>query len=156
MATSMKKGVTLIELMVVIAIISILIGISFPLFSSWMKKYSLESDTQKIYATLTQYRQRAFAEKKVFTIQFSGSNQSGDTLVVTDQDNVTYETISLKNTFSFKGTTQNYVTCSKRGTYSGSSLYSTSNIPDAQYNCISVDNLNVKMGKWNGSDCEEH
>ena len=57
------KGFTLLELLIVIAMMAVLLAIAIPAFSKWVKKYNIESDTKKIYAFLQEARAKAFAEK---------------------------------------------------------------------------------------------
>ena len=47
-----EQGFTLIELMVTIIILSVLLGLAIPGFSSWLPKYRLRGAARDIYSNL--------------------------------------------------------------------------------------------------------
>lgn len=149
----LSKGITLIELLVVISIMAILISIGIYNYNTWISKNKLEKDVRTIYSLLNAYRQKSYTEKTSFIMIFDNNSSIGNLLyIIKEDDNSTSETINLSNTFKFKSSTQKYIKISKQGFFDGSSLYCDT-ISDAPFSCISVDNIRIKMGNWNGNDC---
>ena len=59
------KGLTLIELMVVIAIIVILASFSFVGYSSWVETQRAQDSVERLYKLLMHARSKSFFEKKM-------------------------------------------------------------------------------------------
>lgn len=137
-----KKGITLIEVLVVIAIMAILAAIAIPNYNKWQRQYSIEEDTKEIYGIIQKERMKAFTQKKPVTISVSGK-----VLTVSGVDN---STINLKNTFS-----GGPINIDTRGTLNNNSIYdnSTSQGLSPQYDCVVVKGVRVSLGKFDGSDC---
>ena len=65
-----EKGVTLIELMIAIAIISILaFALSFA-YQGWMGRYNVESNVKQLYADLMDGRARAMDRNRAYFVDF--------------------------------------------------------------------------------------
>lgn len=69
-----SAGFTLIELMVVIAIIGVMTAMAGPSFSSWIPKMKLKADTREKVNYLRQARSRAIAENAQYGIYFNTDN----------------------------------------------------------------------------------
>lgn len=137
------KAFTLIELLVVIAIMAIILGIAIPNFLKWKKQKSIESDTKQIYAFIQKARAKAFTEKEDLTVQAVGNK------ICLYQGSTQIECKNLENKFS--GTINIY----KRGYFSKSNIHiQDSSTSTANYDCIVVSTVRVKLGKWNGSSCK--
>lgn len=145
-----ERGITLIEIIVVIAIMAIILSISIPYYAKWKKRLSVESDTKKIYGVLQTYRMKAFTEKREFYITLNGK-----TLNIYDKkSNRKLFTISLENNFKFTGTTRSQIDIDQRGTFYGSSIYAEDyDKADAQYDCVAISDVRVRLGKYNGERC---
>ncbi len=138
-----NKGITVIEIIIVAAIVAVILGISIPYYTKWKKRSSIESDTKKIYSILQMYRMKAFSEKKSFTVKINNNLLNiyqGDTQVYS---------LKLENPFSFIGS-YNQLSIDQRGTFHGSSIYAldTEDI-NPQYDCIAIDDIRVRLGKYN-------
>ncbi len=143
-----EKGITLIEIIVVIAIASIFFAVAIPYYTKWKIRMSVEGDTKKIYGLLQNYRMKAFSEKKEFYIKVQNN-----LLEVYDKktDTVVYK-LQLENPFRLKGNTEK-ISIDMRGTFSGSSIYAQNyKEADAQYDCIAIDDIRVRLGKYNESE----
>ncbi len=144
-----ESGITLMELIVVVAIIAIILAISIPYYTKWKKRASVESDTKKIYGILQMYRMKAFSEKNEFYITFDGNRLK---IFKKPEDKLVY-TLELENRFKFVGS-KTKLDIDKRGTFYGSSIYAEDyDKTDAQYDCIAIDDIRVRLGKYNGEKC---
>ena len=65
------SGFTLIELVVVIALISILSAIAFPMLSQWLPSYRLKGAVQILYADLQKAKLHAVKTNRDVTFNFS-------------------------------------------------------------------------------------
>lgn len=71
-----KKGFTLIEIVVVVAILAILAAISIPGFSSWLPNYRLKNSARDIYGVMKIAKSRAVNANTVAVIIFSIPNDT--------------------------------------------------------------------------------
>ena len=148
-----EDGFTLIELIVVVSIMAIILMISIPFYTKWKTKMSVEGDTKKIYGVLQMFREKAFAEKKSYLIKLSGK-----VLYVCDTNdcdlNSSIYKLNLNNEFDFIGDNDR-VSIDIRGTFHGSSVYAKNYASaDAQYDCVAVDDIRIRLGKFSGGKCE--
>jgi prepilin-type N-terminal cleavage/methylation domain-containing protein len=67
-----KKGVTLIELIVVMVIITICATLTVPSISSWMRNYRLRSATRDLVSILQTAKMRASIYNFEYRVNFSG------------------------------------------------------------------------------------
>ncbi len=145
-----QGGITLIEIIVVIAIMAVILSISIPYYAKWKKRMSVESDTKKIYGVLQTYRMKAFTEKKEFYVKLDGKNLN----IYDKETNNKVFTISLENKFKFTGSETTKIDIDQRGTFYGSSIYAEDyDKADAQYDCVAVSDVRVRLGKYNGERC---
>ncbi len=144
-----KKGFTLIELLVTLAIVGILTSIGVGSFLSSKSKREMENDIKKIYAILQKYRIKAYSEKKVFTTDLTNSKLFK---VINISTATVEESVTLNQDFGFKSSS--VVSIDTRGTFSGSSIKPLNGNIKPEYNCLTVDDTEVKFGLWSGSDCE--
>jgi len=68
-----QHGFTLIEVMVVIAIIGVMTTIAIPAFSDWRDRQAVRSATQTLMSHLKQARVTAIAENRSVTIDFTST-----------------------------------------------------------------------------------
>jgi prepilin-type N-terminal cleavage/methylation domain-containing protein len=159
------RGVTLTELIIVVAIIGILaVALSFS-YQGWMGRYRVEKNTKELFTEIMQARQMAMTRNTFHFVDFptarsyrviedtNGNGTSnpgaGDTVVTPGGSKPT----DYDMTLAPAGLT---VTLDKRGLVSpdgGAIRIVTALDPD--YDCITITQTRVLMGKLNGTACNE-
>ncbi len=163
-----RIGFTLIEMMIVIAIGSIVMVIALPPLHRWVVRYNVNKETADIYNTLTEMRFRSLAHKDgklwgaSFTTNsmttFSWNDKNFDGLV-TSNEQETLSTYSFNYTltsspallwFDDRGITRR----GKTGAFYIQTIHvDTSNLPaglDA-YDCIAIHANRIREGKYNAT-----
>ena len=92
-----QKGFTLLELMIAVAMISIIVGLSFPNLNMWVEKQKLSRDTRAILEVMNESRAHAIAQGTPVVVSFStGVGSSGTFKAFEDTNaNFTQETDEL-------------------------------------------------------------
>ncbi len=70
------SGITFFELMVVVAIMSILASMAIPGFLSWLLKYRMRSAADEVLSTLQHAKLRAIRENDIVSVAFDTANDS--------------------------------------------------------------------------------
>ena len=71
-----NSGFTITELMVTIAVISILASLAIPNFVAWLPNYRLRSGAEEIHSTLQLARVRAIKQNATATVAFNIANET--------------------------------------------------------------------------------
>jgi prepilin-type N-terminal cleavage/methylation domain-containing protein len=155
-----RRGVTLVELMVVMSIIAILaIALGFT-YQGWMGRYKVERQTKDIYTDLMDARGRAQTRGTAYffdvntpappagrgryrVIEDTNGNLNsepgaGDTVPVTFPKTVEY-VITMNGGGG--------ITFDRRGTASASRTICVTTTADPDYDCIMVSATRINMGK---------
>lgn len=173
-----NKGITLIELIVVVTIVSILVvALGFE-FSGWMGRYRTESQTKTMYVDLMNTRARAMQKNRAHFVNlpsaanatsysiFEDNNPApdGDGSVANEVTPLpTYpKTVEYTMNWNGGGTT---ITLDRGGLVSPSggtvTLYAFADRDgngiddfDSDYSCIAISSpTRINMGKCNGVNC---
>lgn len=83
-----KYGFTLVELMIVIAIMAILSAIALPNFQTFMAQRRLNGAVRQVFGDLMSARQRAITENRNIGVVFSSNNHSYTIFADTDNDGI--------------------------------------------------------------------
>jgi len=138
----MRRGITLIEVLVVIVLISIMLGMAIISFQNWRARWSIEADTKDIYAFVQKARAMAFTQKRDLIVEASGRQvciREGTTVI---------DCITLNNPFTGR------ISINSRGVLGSSNIrYDGSLSVSPQYDCVAAYITRVKMGVRSGSSC---
>ncbi|WP_457623148.1 pilus assembly FimT family protein [Persephonella sp.] len=142
------KGFSLIEMLVVIALVAILAVIAGIPFLDKMKANKIESDIRRMYGLLQEGRMKAFGEKTALKFVVYPSDK-----VACIEDAATSNAIKCVD-LNFDKFNQITINIDKRGTFTNGTIVYSGSKSGEVFNCISISNIRVKMGVWNGSDCQ--
>ena len=145
----MQRGLTLIELMVVIAILAILASFAVVGINSWVRDMKVQEDVRIIYSVLKSAQRRAFLEKVECCVSFNGSS------VFMECDNSSNAVVYLKTSF----VADKKVCYDKSGFTNDNVSVCYNGVSDAKYSCVSVDFIEIRFGKakWEDGKCScEH
>ena len=141
-----SKGLTLVELVVVLIILMALTVVFFKNISMFNKADSIEDDCKKIYAFLQKARLEAFSQKKILHVALDAT---GEKLCKTIQN----ECIVLNNQFASTGTGNFHI--SRRGLFKTSGNIHVTHIRGKPaYSCVAVSNTRVRLGEWVSGSCK--
>ncbi len=156
-------GLTLIELVVVITIIGILVSLSTIEFNNYQVNYNVESEIKTLYSDLMSARIKAMSENRQYVVKSLSPksyvtaidiNTDGDYTpgIDTKVDRYSKDNLKYDLTWKLAGNT-NRLTLDNRGLVdiNGSVFVNKDNF--AEYDCIVISNTRLKMGKWDGTDC---
>jgi prepilin-type N-terminal cleavage/methylation domain-containing protein len=88
-----KSGFTIVELMIVIAIMGVLTAIAIPTYITWLPKHRANAAARQLFADLQNARMRAISENNDYKVEFiTGSN-----LYKVYDDAVLVKTINIGN-----------------------------------------------------------
>ncbi|QOX79207.1 prepilin-type N-terminal cleavage/methylation domain-containing protein [Trichlorobacter lovleyi] len=157
-----NRGFSLTELIVVIALISIMLAVVTLNFNDWQVKYNIEAQVKEMLTDLTDVRSRAISTKQQHRVilnptsytfrRYSSEFDAAGTEVfrrplkyqIQQFSTGTYSAFSnFTLTFDDRGYTTSLVTIAV-----GPGLGSPA------YNCIGVHTARVNMGRINGNNCE--
>jgi len=150
-----EKGFSLVELMVVIAIVGVLaIALGYT-YEGWMGRYKVEKATKDLYTDLMTARVNAMTRQRMYFVAINAANYSmsadtndsaaldaGDAVQPTFPKAVEY---ALNENFA-----GNVLSFDKRGVVSpNGSIWFTTTM-DSDYDCIVIFSTRVNMGKRDG------
>jgi len=161
-ARERRGGFTLLEILIVIAIVGIVMAIAVGNFRGMMEKYRVEGETKQMFADLMDARGRAMQRNRVFHVQITdnGYKTFEDINPAPDgDDNLTGSDKQVAGVTVIPTITRTAGLSSFRfnrngiASATGTIRFSSTSQPD--YDCITVRETRIKMGKWNGASCDE-
>lgn len=169
-----RRGFTLIEIMIALAILGIVAVIAASNFQGMMEKYRVEGETKQMFADLMDARGRAMQRNRAFIVQINSVDINSKDYKMYEDTNPsatdgngdldpTLDTLVASTTvlhtikWNSSGTSDLRITFNRNGIASPTGFIqfaSTTTRPD--YDCITVKATRIKMGQYNGTnDCIE-
>ncbi len=159
------SGFSLIELIIVIAIMGIAMAIATLNFHSWQVKNRVEGQTREIFADLNEARTNSFTQKKQHGIVFqpnsyvimSYSSASAAAAPLTAGNTLATKNMKYGLTKSGASIVDTPVVFETTGiTFNWFTIFVNQSGTDqsAAVNCIVISTARVNMGKINGTACE--
>jgi prepilin-type N-terminal cleavage/methylation domain-containing protein len=153
-----KDGFTLIEVLVVIAIIGITASLAMMSMAGWVRKYNVESEIKQLYADLMKSRVTAMNNNRAQFVSLSASQYTiyddtspapnGDGTLQPLQDTIIAPAKSLKYPMVWNGGGNDRIDFNSRGIspppYRTICVYSDIN---PSYDCIKVSATRIILGK---------
>jgi len=164
-AMNRQDGVTLIELIIAVSIIAILVvALGFE-YRNWMGRYKVENQIKQMHTDFMNTRTRAMTMNRMhfatetantYTI-YDDTNPAPDgngTLEIASDTRLPTYPKSVEYTINWTGP-GNQINFDRRGMIApAGSMHLTSTV-DADYDCLTVSQTRINMGKWNGAACVE-
>ena len=141
------SGFTLIEVLIVLAVMGVILSLAVPSYTDWRIERQLTSDTQKVAGFVQKRRAKAYSTKKNIEIIVDGSNSICDNAG---------HCIEMEN--DFKATASN-LSISSRGIYdTGHIRIEDQDMIDAyepEYSCVVLTSTRARLGEYdtNSSSC---
>jgi prepilin-type N-terminal cleavage/methylation domain-containing protein len=158
-----NKGVTFIELMIVISVIGIMIVVTGFSFQSWTANYRIESQIKEMYADLMNTRVSAISRNKMYFVTLTANQYSiyEDTNPQPDGNNAletTLDTQIIQKSTNYPvvfalslGHTKFNIDRQGMLSNNGTIRFDSNAAPD--YDCIVLFSTRINIGKWNGAKC---
>jgi prepilin-type N-terminal cleavage/methylation domain-containing protein len=167
-----ESGMSLVELMIVVAILGIMLVTLSNAYQVWSERYRVENEIKELYADLMDARARAMQKSRAHFVAFYGTGTEYSRYAVYEDTNTGPDGNGvLDNTLDARirdvqpryrfvtapaGTDE--VMVNRDGTLNLDSA--TIRVPppgmfQADYDCIALSRTRIKMGRYNGADCVE-
>lgn len=163
---------SLVEIMIVVAILGIMVVALSNAYQVWAERYRVENEVKELYADLMDARARAMQKSRSHFVAFYGTGAEYTRYAVYEDtspgpdgngvlDNTADATIrEIRPRYAFvtapAGTDE--VRVNRDGTLELAGA--TIRVPppgmfQADYDCIALSRTRIKMGRYNGADCVE-
>jgi type IV fimbrial biogenesis protein FimT len=146
-----RSGFTLIELIVIIALLAILTAVGVPNYLSWLPKYRLKSAARDLYSNLQLAKMSAIKANMNCSVKYY---KNPDRYTV-DLINKTIRLSDYKSGIIFKGPNNETfavatITFNSRGTSNAGYAYLTNSGNTAYYRVGPLTSGAIKLQKWGG------
>ena len=151
------SGFSLVELMMAIAIFSIIATVSAPSFQSWSRNYQLKSASNDLYSHMQMAKIGAVKENTPWTVNFNPSgynikNGSGTIVKTVDFGTKYNHGIQYKSPTSSVSFDSPTLTFNPNGTSDKGFAYISNKARSGYYQVgLSFGNGSIILQKWNGS-----
>lgn len=163
-----NKGITLVELLIIISIIGILIVAMGFSYQGWMGRYRIESQTKELYSDLMEAKTRAMTRHRIHFVilestryaVYDDNNPSpdGNGTLETDSDELILQKglkYGLKLLPVGTSSLPETITIDTRGLMFPQRDFRIDNNITPDYDCIMITQARIRMGKWENNKCRE-
>lgn len=153
----MRNGFTLVELIVVMALIGIMLAVSSLEFSSMQRNYGIEKVTRELLSDISEYRMKAMTRKEPHSITLNANEYIFRRVTSQVLKRATPYPLANQSATPFSGTT--VITFDEQGFTGSGTLFGQTIVvgpanSSSSVNCVVISNARVNMGKMNGTTCE--
>lgn len=163
--TRNNRGMTLVELMTVVAILGVLTVILGFSFQGWLAKYKVEEETKRFHTDLSDARARAMQKKRVTFVDlaakqyrtFEDTNTAPDgngTLETAADTRVAIVSTNYTITPSLTGGVTQFA-FDREGLASATGTIRLASTLSPDYDCITIQTTRLRIGRYNGAICQE-
>ncbi len=161
------RGLTLIELIVIITIMTILLAIAGVQYHQWQIRYGIESQVRQLYSDLIGARVEAMQQNELYIVRIESSNSYA--VYRDENDNSTYDAgtdtkiekysrSGLKYPIKWSDGNVLEFTMNERGLINQNLSLRVTNkdgsLSNAEYDCLNITRTRINLGKYNGTKCE--
>jgi prepilin-type N-terminal cleavage/methylation domain-containing protein len=159
-----RRGFTLVEIMITLAILGILVVIAVSDFRGLNEKYKVEAETKQLYADLMDARGRAMQRNRWFFVRITSTGYTtyedrplpdgNGTFLDTEDALVTNVTVQHPITTVLAGGDSNFE-FNRNGIANDDGTIRFVSTVQPDYDCITIRATRTKMGQYTGGVCVE-
>lgn len=148
----MSRAFTVIELLIVIAIIAVVASLAIPAYQRYSYKVKVEGDTHRIYSALKNLQLRAKMEKSPYCVKLLDPKTlyMENSTTCSSSGSVKSERLTLSVPFE---SNRSKLVVNKFGIFTTTGSIYASDGDGASIDCVKADTFRVCEGKWDGSSC---
>lgn len=157
-----NRGFSIIELIVVMAVLGILLGIAAISAHDWLERYRVESQAKEMYADLMNARTSALQKNRVFFVHLQTTNQyaiyedtnpapDGDGNLQTESDRLVMQKTVRSPLQPHLGLGLTAFRFEQNGLVSLNGSIHFGSSADPASDCIKLFSTRILIGKWNKS-----
>ena len=156
-----RGGFTVIEALIVVAILGIIAVIAVDSFRGFGEKYRVEGETKQLYADLMDARGRAMQRNRASFALFTSSGYAtyedtdnppdGDGTLTPSDTRITSVTARHVITATLSGGASDFA-FNRNGTATATGYVRFSSTVTADYDCVGIGTTRLHLGKYNGTN----
>ena len=168
------KGFTMVDILMVVAILGILLGIGFFSYRGMMNRYNVEKQMKEMYVDLMSARIRAMQRNRIHFVTFTSTQYAvyedtsptpdGDGLFSAATDSLVMQKSLMPNFPIVRSPDPNQWSNASPLQLNAKGLLDTSVTTtgtvrvtveaNGEYDCIAISEIRSSLGKWDGTQCK--
>jgi len=159
-----QRGFTLVEIMIVIAILGILVVLAVGDFSGMNEKYKVEAETKQFYADIMDARGRAMQRDRWFFVKITPTGYmtyedrplpDGDGIFDNTVDSLVTSVTVRHGIISVLDVGGPSFGFNRNGIANDNGTIRFASTAQPDYDCITINPTRIKMGQYVGGTCSE-